>query len=199
MRSRTLAALATVFSVLVLGTVTVLGTITSAGPSTIESLKEAWSAQIAQITSIDSGWRDAAATGVGATAPASFVVSPQVRIGGLSKMEEEAVRRIVIEHIGAVATGRVDSAFASLSPNAQTHIGAPRRLAGLLARDFPALRDVKRFEFDGMEAGAYTVVRVRISNATGATTLVRFHMERQTDGSWRVGGYQAEPFIERAT
>lgn len=199
MRIRSLAAVATVVTGLILGTGTVLGIVANAGSLTIQNVKDAWSAQMAHITSLDSGWRDAVAPGVGASAPASFVVSPQVRLGALSKIEEEAVRQTVIAHIGAVATGKVNSAFASLSPNAQTHIGAPRRLAGLLAREFPALRHAKRFVFDGMEAGAQTVVRVRISSKSGATTLVRFHMERQTDGSWRVGGYETEPVVERET
>jgi hypothetical protein len=108
---------------------------------------------------------------------------------GFSIGEKRNIEHAVRTQIRAYAARDADQAFAQLAPSTQRFFGKPDQFLRALAREVPAMLDIRRFAFLGAERAPNRIVQqVLLTDSTGQEWLAEFQLEQLIGGDWRIKG-----------
>jgi hypothetical protein len=106
-----------------------------------------------------------------------------------SSGEKRNIERAVRTQIRAYAARDADHAFAQLVPSTQRFFGKPDQFFRSLAQEVPAMLDIRRFAFLGVEGAPNRIVQqVLLTDSTGREWLAEFQLQQLTGGDWRIKG-----------
>jgi hypothetical protein len=107
----------------------------------------------------------------------------------VSSGEKRNIEQVVRTQIRAYAAREADQAFAKLAPSTQRFFGKPDHFFRALAKEVPAMLDIRRFAFLGVERAPSRIVQqVLLTDSTGREWLAEFQLEQLTGGDWRIKG-----------
>src|SRR5579871_5855956 len=114
---------------------------------------------------------------------------------GVTDADRHAIERVITTQIDAFRRDDGDAAFGFASPSIREMFGDTTRFMAMVRRGYPMVYRPRSFVFDGLaDTDGRIVQRVEIVGPDGAPALALYTMEREPDGSWKIGGCQiAEP------
>lgn len=103
--------------------------------------------------------------------------------------EGAAIRGVIESQLEAFRRDDGEGAFAHASPNIRAMFGDAATFLRMVRTGYPPVYRPREVEFRSLavEDGRLTQ-RVLLVGPDGAPVIARYFMERQADGSWRIGG-----------
>ncbi|MGB1548220.1 MAG: DUF4864 domain-containing protein [Alphaproteobacteria bacterium] len=118
----------------------------------------------------------------------------------LSAGEERAINTVIQAQINAFKNHDADAAFALAAPGIQAKFQTAENFISMVATQYLPLYSPKRTEFLGLVAdGAAVIQRVKVVGPDDNEYIAYYPMERQENGSWKIGGCYIEPVTEPDT
>lgn len=107
-------------------------------------------------------------------------------------------RRIIELQLDAFRCGDGPAAFAQASPEVRALFRTPDRFMAMVERRYEAVYRPRSYRFEEtVEWQGHTTQPVHVVGPDGAGVLALYFMERQPDGSWRIGGVELVALPER--
>jgi hypothetical protein len=107
----------------------------------------------------------------------------------LTDADRTAIGLVIELQLSAFRRDDALLAFALAAPSAQAAAGTPSRFLHRVAVDLPAVYRPRAVRLGDLTAGdSGPVQEVGLTGPDGRPVRVRFRMERQPDGAWRVAG-----------
>ena len=129
------------------------------------------------------------AASIGFVADAAAADPAEVSAG-----DAKAVRAVVQAQLKALADDDAKSAFRYASPNIRRMFGSPDNFLTMVRQGYPVVYRPSSVAFLKPERVADGIVQaVHLTDAEGTLWLALYHLERQPDRSWRIGGCQVVP------
>lgn len=114
--------------------------------------------------------------------------------------DAEQVRSVIQAQLDAFADDDADRAFDYAAPSIRNMFGDPERFMAMVRTGYAVVYRPASVNFLPPEVDGKAVVQaVRMADAAGALWLVIYLVERQDDGTWRIGGCQVAPLRGRST
>jgi hypothetical protein len=107
----------------------------------------------------------------------------------VSEADAKAIRTVVQGQLDAFASDDGAKAFSYAAPGIHAQFGIPEVFMAMVHEGYAVMLHpaVVQFLPPMVEAGQ-TIQLVRLTDDTGGVWLVRYVMEKQKSGAWRVGG-----------
>jgi hypothetical protein len=103
-------------------------------------------------------------------------------------------QRIINSQIEAFARDDGEAAFAYAAPPFQEQIGSPGAFMAMVRAEFRPVYRPRSVEFDEpIEIDGNYAQPVHILGPNGRLVLAMYHMQKQSDGSWRIAGVELRP------
>ena len=119
------------------------------------------------------------------TAPAVAQTMPSE----VGEADRQAIRMVIEEQLGAFQRDDAQAAFAQATPNIQAIFQTPDRFMAMVRGGYPPVYRPRQVEFrDIVDIGGTPTQRVFIIGPDGAPVMALYPMERQADGTWKIGG-----------
>jgi len=100
-------------------------------------------------------------------------------------------QRIISSQIEAIARDDSEAAFAYSAPAIQEKIGSPEAFMAMVRAEFRPVYRPRSVEFgEHIEIDGNYAQPVRIVGPNGRLVLAMYHMQKQSDGSWRIAGVE---------
>lgn len=114
--------------------------------------------------------------------------------------EASAIRQVIEGQIEAFRRDDGEAAFGFASPGIRAMFGDSATFMRMVQTGYPPVYRPREVEFRdlGLEDGRPTQ-RVLLVGPDGVPVVARYTMERQADGSWRIGGCVIEEAPDLAT
>lgn len=123
--------------------------------------------------------------GGGWASPASADETPS----SLPQGDRDAIHGVIEGQIGAFRSGDAGAAFGYASPGIQTQFGDPQHFLEMVKRGYAPVFHPRSVTFGALvEIDGQPVQKVRVVGLDGAAALALYFMEREKDGTWRIGG-----------
>ena len=107
----------------------------------------------------------------------------------VGEADRQAIRMVIEEQLGAFQRDDANAAFAQASPNIQEIFQTPEQFMRMVRTGYQSVYRPQQVEFrDIVEVDGAPVQRVFIIGPDGAPIMALYPMERQADGSWKIGG-----------
>ncbi|MFQ5973456.1 MAG: DUF4864 domain-containing protein [Alphaproteobacteria bacterium] len=119
----------------------------------------------------------------------------------LDPADAAAIRQVIESQIAAFARDDGEEAFSYASPGIRELFGTVENFMAMVRGGYQAVyrpREV-RFQDTVPLPGGHAAQRLVVVGPDGRVVVAFYRMERQSDGSWRIGGVQLLPLPERAT
>lgn len=103
--------------------------------------------------------------------------------------DEKNVRAVVEAQLAAFAKDDADKAFSFAAPNVRQAVGTAREFMVMVRRDYPVVyrpASVAFLKSEGKDDQA--IQRVQMADASGASWLAVYSLERQRNKAWRITG-----------
>lgn len=101
----------------------------------------------------------------------------------------DGIRRVITAQFQAFADDDADAAFETATPRVRSSMGHPGRFLAMVRGHYPMVYRPASYAFLDVELKARQAWQlVRVSDLHGKAWVALFHLERQPDGSWRIGG-----------
>ena len=112
----------------------------------------------------------------------------------VSAADAKAVRAVVEAQLKALAVDDAKAAFRFASPKIREAFGSPDNFLAMVRQGYPVVYRPASVAFLKAEKDAEGIVQaVHLTDADGTLWLAVYHLERQPDRSWRIGGCQVVP------
>ena len=112
--------------------------------------------------------------------------------------DAEQVRGVIEAQLDAFADDDAGRAFDLAAPSIQNMFGDPERFMAMVRTGYAVVYRPASVNFLSPEVEGNAIVQaVRMGDAAGALWMVVYLVERQDDGSWRIGGCQVAPLQGR--
>lgn len=113
-------------------------------------------------------------------------------------VDAEQVRGVIEAQLDAFADDDAGRAFDLAAPSIQNMFGDPERFMAMVRTGYAVVYRPASVNFLPPEVEGNAIVQaVRMGDAAGALWMVVYLVERQDDGSWRIGGCQVAPLQGR--
>jgi hypothetical protein len=121
---------------------------------------------------------------VGWTGPASA----DETASSLPPSDRAAIHGVIEGQIGAFRSGDDGTAFGFASPGIQMQFGDAGHFVEMVKRGYAPVYHPRTVSFGALvEIDGQTVQKVRVAGPDGSA-LALYYMEREADGTWRIGG-----------
>lgn len=112
-----------------------------------------------------------------------------VRAEALSAKDEKAVQAVVQSQLAAFAKDDADKAFSYAAPELRKAIGNSAAFMAMVKNSYAVVYRPASVTFLKPEgAGVDVVQRVQMLDASGASYLAVYSLQRQKDKTWRISG-----------
>ena len=122
--------------------------------------------------------------------------------------DAEAFREVIRGQMAAFARDDGAAAFAFAAPSIQRLFATPERFMAMVRAGFQPVYRPQAVAFEapirvpardnsGGGSGEALAQPVRVTGPDGRPVLAMYHMERQSDGSWRIAGVVLRELAER--
>ncbi|MFP6729762.1 MAG: DUF4864 domain-containing protein [Alphaproteobacteria bacterium] len=119
----------------------------------------------------------------------AFPAVAQTLPSSVGEADRQAIRMVIEEQLGAFQRDDANAAFAQASPNIQEIFQTPEQFMRMVRTGYQSVYRPQQVEFrDIVEVDGAPVQRVFIIGPDGAPIMALYPMERQADGSWKIGG-----------
>ena len=107
----------------------------------------------------------------------------------LSAKDEKAVQTVVQNQLAAFARDDADKAFSYAAPELRKSIGSSSAFMALVKGSYPVVYRPASVTFLKPEkSGDDVIQRVQMLDASGASWLAVYSLQRQKDKTWRISG-----------
>jgi len=107
----------------------------------------------------------------------------------LSAKDEKAVQTVVQSQLAAFAKDDADKAFSYAAPELRKSIGNSSAFMAMVKNSYPVVYRPASVAFLKPEGSGDDVIqRVQMLNASGASYLAVYSLQRQKDNTWRISG-----------
>jgi hypothetical protein len=118
----------------------------------------------------------------------------------LGPTDRDAIRTAIEGQIEAFKRDDGAAAFAYASPRIQAIFGTPETFMGMVRKDYEAVYRPKLVSFRALETIEGNLIQpVLVVGSSGVPVTALYIMERQMDGSWRIGGCVIVPEPDKGT
>lgn len=108
-------------------------------------------------------------------------------------------RRVIEIQLDAFRRGDGISAFAQASPEIRALFGTPERFMAMVEQGYAPVFRPRSYSFErAIELEGRTTQPVHFIGPDGRGVMALYFMERQPDGSWRIGGVELVALPEQA-
>ena len=111
----------------------------------------------------------------------------------LSSQDEKALQTVVQSQLAAFAKDDADKAFSYAAPELRKSIGSSSAFMAMVKSSYPVVYRPASVVFlkpestdTGAKSGAEVIQRVQMLDASGASWLAVYSLQRQKDKSWRI-------------
>ena len=112
-----------------------------------------------------------------------------VHANGLSSQNEKAVQTVVQNQLAAFAADDANKAFSYAAPELRKSIGSATAFMAMVKSSYPVVyRPASVVFLKPEKSGDDIVQRVQMMDASGASWLALYSLQRQKDKSWRISG-----------
>jgi len=117
-----------------------------------------------------------------------FLATP-VRAQDLPAAEAQAIRAVINAQIAAFRADDAEGAFRFASPAIQKHFGSPEAFMALVERDYHPVYRAREVSFRTLHQEDGKIFQEVVITTPGARPVTAIYlMEKQADGTWRIGG-----------
>jgi Domain of unknown function (DUF4864) len=124
--------------------------------------------------------------------PAAFMVLQALmpaQAEALSANDEKAVQTVVQSQLAAFAKDDADKAFSYAAPELRKTIGSSAAFMAMVRGSYPVVYRPASVAFLKPESSAGDAIqRVQMRDASGASWLAVYSLQRQKDKTWRISG-----------
>ena len=107
----------------------------------------------------------------------------------VSAKDEKAVQAVVQSQLAAFAKDDADKAFSYAAPELRKNIGSSAAFMAMVKNSYPVVYRPTSVAFLKPEGvGEDVVQRVQMQDASGASWLAVYSLQRQKDKTWRISG-----------
>ena len=107
----------------------------------------------------------------------------------LSAKDEKAVQTVVQGQLAAFAKDDADKAFSYAAPELRKNIGTSSAFMAMVKSSYPVVYRPASVAFLKSETSGDDVIqRVQMLDASGASWLAVYSLQRQKDKTWRISG-----------
>ncbi len=107
----------------------------------------------------------------------------------LSVKDEQAVQTVVQSQLAAFAKDDADKAFSYAAPELRKNIGSSSAFMAMVKNSYPVVYRPASVAFLKPESSGDDVIqRVQMLDASGASWLAVYSLQRQKDKTWRISG-----------
>jgi hypothetical protein len=107
----------------------------------------------------------------------------------LSAADEKAVQTVVQSQLAAFAKDDADKAFSYATPDLRKTIGSSAAFMAMVKNSYPVVYRPASSAFLKAEgSGGDVIQRVQMLDASGASWLAVYSLQRQKDKTWRISG-----------
>jgi hypothetical protein len=111
-----------------------------------------------------------------------------------------AMRKVIADQRAALKAGDAARAFAYASPAIRRQFGDAATFIGMVRASYAALLSARYTEFlEGATIDGTVIQPLRLIDADSTVRVALYVMERQANGSWRIGGCQIAQSTVQAT
>ena len=108
---------------------------------------------------------------------------------GPSSNDSQAVRHVILAQFQAFADDNAEAAWQTATPSVRQQVGHPGHFLALVRGTYPMLYRPASIGFLQVDLkGRRASQLLRVVDTEGQAWRVLFTLERQGDGSWRIGG-----------
>lgn len=112
-----------------------------------------------------------------------------VQAEALSAKDQKAVQAVVQSQLAAFAKDDADKAFSYAAPELRKTIGSSSAFMAMVKKSYPVVYRPASVAFLKPEGADDDVVqRVQMLDASGASWLAVYSLQRQKDKTWRISG-----------
>jgi hypothetical protein len=116
-------------------------------------------------------------------------VVAQTASSPVGEADRIAIRMVIEEQLSAFQRDDALAAFAQAAPNIQKMFQTPDQFMRMVRKGYQPVYRPRRVEFrDIVELDGAPVQRVFIIGPDGSPIMALYPMQRQADGSWKIGG-----------
>lgn len=116
---------------------------------------------------------------------------PAAAAGGPSKADSAAIRAVIRGQLAAFRRDDAAGAFAYAAPEIQQEFGTPAAFLRMVREGYAPVYRPGEVIFQRLEvADGVWVQPLLVTAQDGRVYMALYQMERQPDGSWRIGGVQ---------
>ena len=128
-----------------------------------------------------------------------FPALAPARDAKVSAADARAIRQVIEKQLEAFAADDSERAFALAAPSIRRMFGSPARFMAMVQHGYPVVYRPASVTFLNPEVieGEH-VQMLQMTDAAGATWIAVYHMQRQVDKSWRIGGVELAEGRSRA-
>ena len=114
--------------------------------------------------------------------------------------EWTAIRKVIGDQLAALKAGNGAKAMTFAAPGIQEQFGTPENFLRMVRAGYAALLDARRTQFlDGAVIDDAVVQPLRLVLPDDTVLVALYQMQRQADGSWRIGGCWIAPSTVQST
>ena len=118
----------------------------------------------------------------------------QTMSSSVGEADRQAIRMVIEEQLGAFQRDDADAAFAQASPNIQKIFQTADQFMRMVRGGYQAVYRPRKVEFrDIIDIGGAPTQRIFIIGPDGVPVIALYPMERQADGTWKIGGCYLVP------
>jgi hypothetical protein len=118
-----------------------------------------------------------------------FLLGSSALAAEIGAPDQDAIRTAIEGQIDAFKRDDGVAAFAYASPRIQAIFKTPETFMGMVRKDYEAVYRPKLVSFRDLETIEGKLIQpVLVVGPSGVPVTALYIMERQSDGSWRIGG-----------
>lgn len=112
----------------------------------------------------------------------------------VGEADKQAIRSVIEKQLGAFQRDDAEAAFAQAAPNIQAIFQTPDQFMSMVRGGYQPVYRPQQVEFrDIIDIDGAPTQRVFIIGPDGAPIMALYPMERQADGTWKIGGCYLVP------
>lgn len=119
---------------------------------------------------------------------------------GVSKADVKKIRALIEGQLAAFARDDAERAFSYAAPGIRQMFGTPERFLEMVRKGYPVVYRPASVSFLAPEGHDGSVIQaVEMTDGDGGVWVALYTLERQRDGSWRIGGCELQPVRGQGT
>jgi Domain of unknown function (DUF4864) len=111
-----------------------------------------------------------------------------------------AIKKVIVDQRRALKAGDAAKAFSYASPGIRDQFGDAATFIGMVRTAYAALLTARYTEFlEGAVIDGIVIQPLRLIDSDNTVRVALYIMQRQDNGTWRIGGCQIAPSTVQAT